>query len=1377
MQDNEAFSMSLVHRAARNEAMEASKAYASVSALASGLTSSLPFPADILPKHENEFETLDIILPQKEDYEKLMTALEDLITIHQEERQRYSRSILLLQVHWRNLGMKLSDSMSSSDWLLLCRRMNVPKSKSEQLQLFRDYEKQLNKGEGMIFSYVGEILEDIEGDLLNDPCDRIWKEIVATDPIPAAVKLGSATDDGSFEHLNVNEGNETVSAVAFLSFIRSQQKEPKASLEDATSLIQRLNNQISWGDVGRSRHLDVAEKRQTIFLERLGKAPFISYLLSDHNDLMDPENTLTDMSKPLSQYWIHASHDTYLSNAAKSFMDGGQFVRKYTRCDIDEQMYLHALQRGIRYLELDVWDGSSGEPVICRFKPSGTEKTIPLAVALLTIRDFLKYNGASFPVILHLENHCCFDVQQKVAQQITSILGLANLLAVPSNEVSGEQTLPSLKSLQGKVLIMGKRPAVLKDRAAVFHDDYDDDCDGCFESNYESLTLNEEKFNIFEHQKDPLLDLFASSTPALSDRVPLETVVSNFVQAADAAKEKALLAEVQNARLQFEAAEAEKFAVQLTQESAIKPSQLKAGISSTWAAALQSGDICIVKENNVSSADFDGEGLEVQEFLQEEVSASQIRHSSVIAEAIEASEIVTAKLQAFHSVDDSFKAAERKLQHAQVKKNELSERAQKALFEAQCKMEHAESAKRRVSTVNHLLESCKVNLKSARTALTTATTEANVSERRAAEARARAACALSNAERDRCRSDAESRKAERMEEELSEVSCVGQLVREKTKSVVAMLKQLEEEIEVIASSRQFQKDCQQFPAYQEQGVLPSNLQDFQGLEKHSTKIADVKLCKDLVNDVYKESSKAEGSLHKCAHEKLKEKAQLSKIQADIALEALKQADYSAMIADEFAEHAEEESNAAKLRLIARKKAESNVKQQMTQSTSVLDQLNEAKRAAAEASVLASASRKCAESLAKQLKAWSNDGGSELRLQALKVEKEEAYVDYETARVIKDEKFHLANATKRVAATNAEVYTSAIRDVAAVNQIVSNGKTSEHKATVAYEQACLIHKQADHTGALAKIALVNSQEKELAAKKVLAYKDLTKRISAIPLALATITWFHITNLRFLDRIDSLPCHHVVSMASQALASMHIKEPERTQQVIKAFTRMHLCCIFPSCADQRFATADSTNFDPLQAWSMGCQIVPKSQHAQSPVQTLVGEGRFRQNKSCGYVLKPPFLTNTSLAQEKEEQWRFRVLRGSYLPKPVATRGPTSSHPGCISPYVEIILWNGKKPALFHKTAVVHENGLNPIWDESEGFTVSVAQPSIEILSISVFDQGFTELERGISDKFIAGAAFPISHLRQGYRSVALFDSLHVRTGTFAHASVLVHCEKLS
>jgi len=220
MQDNEAFSMSLVHRAARNEAMEASKAYASVSALASGLTSSLPFPADILPKHENEFETLDIILPQKEDYEKLMTALEDLITIHQEERQRYSRSILLLQVHWRNLGMKLSDSMSSSDWLLLCRRMNVPKSKSEQLQLFRDYEKQLNKGEGMIFSYVGEILEDIEGDLLNDPCDRIWKEIVATDPIPAAVKLGSATDDGSFEHLNVNEGNETVSAVAFLSFIR-----------------------------------------------------------------------------------------------------------------------------------------------------------------------------------------------------------------------------------------------------------------------------------------------------------------------------------------------------------------------------------------------------------------------------------------------------------------------------------------------------------------------------------------------------------------------------------------------------------------------------------------------------------------------------------------------------------------------------------------------------------------------------------------------------------------------------------------------------------------------------------------------------------------------------------------------------------------------------------------------------------------------------------------------------------------------------------------------------------------------------------------------------------------------------------------------------
>ena len=83
----------------------------------------------------------------------------------------------------------------------------------------------------------------------------------------------------------------------------------------------------------------------------------------------------------------------------------------------------------------------------------------------------------------------------------------------------------------------------------------------------------------------------------------------------------------------------------------------------------------------------------------------------------------------------------------------------------------------------------------------------------------------------------------------------------------------------------------------------------------------------------------------------------------------------------------------------------------------------------------------------------------------------------------------------------------------------------------------------------------------------------------------------------------------------------------------------------------------------------------------------------------------------------------------------------------------------------------NGLNPVWDEKNGFEFVVSRPWVAMLSISVYDKP----EHGIDD-FVAGAAIPVSQLRQGYRSVALFDSTHSRTGPFAFASLLVNCQKL-
>ena len=107
--------------------------------------------------------------------------------------------------------------------------------------------------------------------------------------------------------------------------------------------------------------------------------------------------------------------------------------------------------------------------------------------------------------------------------------------------------------------------------------------------------------------------------------------------------------------------------------------------------------------------------------------------------------------------------------------------------------------------------------------------------------------------------------------------------------------------------------------------------------------------------------------------------------------------------------------------------------------------------------------------------------------------------------------------------------------------------------------------------------------------------------------------------------------------------------------------------------------------------------------------------------------------------------------------------------INPYVKISVYDYGRNSIHHRTEVAKSNGLNPVWDDKD-FEFICYTPSMSMLLFTVWDKGETN-----NGGFIGASAMPISCIREGYRSVPLFDRNNTRSGPHAFSSLLVLAQK--
>ncbi|CAJ0942150.1 unnamed protein product, partial [Mesorhabditis belari] len=222
-----------------------------------------------------------------------------------------------------------------------------------------------------------------------------------------------------------------------------------------------------------------------------------------------------------------------------------------------------------------------------------------------------------------------------------------------------------------------------------------------------------------------------------------------------------------------------------------------------------------------------------------------------------------------------------------------------------------------------------------------------------------------------------------------------------------------------------------------------------------------------------------------------------------------------------------------------------------------------------------------------------------------------------------------------------------------------------------------------------------------------------------------------NSHTLKKREHQPCLNEAT----ALRLMHTYQPEFMQA-----TRDYAIRVIPNTN-----RVDSSNLNPQEFWNCGVQMVALNYQTPGLMMDLQ-EGKFSENGGCGYVLKPScmldelFVPGDKLPTQPQVV-HLRIVSGQQLPRP---RGSTAKGDSA-DPFVVVEMFGVPSDCAEERTRTIKNDSVNPCWDESFQFQVSV--PEVALVRFLVLDDDF------IGDDFIGQYTLPFDCLQAGYRHIHL------------------------